>query len=311
MSARLTRSAAATVAAAALLGSAALAFPAAANAATATPPALRVSFTPTTGAAITPGGAARTEVFKVTNTSGKAQKFDGLLSVMAQGSVYLSHGELNGSVTALGRTPATGSLFESQTPGYIGIFHPAGTKWGYFTIPAHATFSWKIALAATKAFPRNDKGIEVAVGAVGPGPVRPSIATVGIKVGKGTGGPVVEKLTGDTSLSVGHPAFESLTVTNHTGAALNQAWLMEPMLQQAPGAKLAVDEWVGSAAKGHWQPFAKDLNAAGLANGASKTFELRVRVVDYTVKAPVKDVLWIMNWDGSAVPVPHQALLVH
>lgn len=81
MSARPTRSAA-TVAATALLGSAALAFPAAADAATpasAPKPALRLSVAPTApGSWLRPGGAARTEIVKVTNAAGKAQKFVGM-----------------------------------------------------------------------------------------------------------------------------------------------------------------------------------------------------------------------------------------
>jgi hypothetical protein len=127
-----------------------------------------------------------------------------------------------------------------------------------------------------------------------------------------TGGPVLEKLTGDNSLSVGHPAYELLTVTNRTGAALKQSWQMLPWIDAKPGAQLAVDVWVGSAAKGHWQTLTRDLNAAGLANGASKSFELRVRVVDYNEKnGYVRDQLEITNWDGNVIPTPHTALLVH
>jgi hypothetical protein len=315
MSACITRSVAATVAASALLGSAALAFPATANAAAPTPkPILQVTATATApNARLQLGGAARTEILKVTNATGKAQKFHGELSANAGGAVYLQSGELVGNVTALGKTPATNSIFVSQSPGYLGAFYPKGHKFGTFTIPAHTTYSWKIAIAATKSFPLNDNLLFVHAGAFLPGASAPGFATVEYKVGNGhTGGPVLENLWGDVELTAyNHPAFEFLTVTNHTGAAL-KSWSMMPWLVQKPGAQLAMDVWVGSAAKGHWVPLTNDLSAAGLANGASKTFQLRVRVVHYNPKAgQIHDMLEVMNWNGDVVPAPHIGLTVH
>jgi hypothetical protein len=102
-----------------------------------------------------------------------------------------------------------------------------------------------------------------------------------------------------------------LTVTNHTGATL-PSWQMLPWINQKPGARLAVDVWVGSATKGHWRALTSDLNAAGLANGASKTFELRVRVLSYNGKTNVHDVMYVENWDGAvAGGAPQWGLLVH
>jgi hypothetical protein len=311
MSARITRSAAATVAASALLGSAALAFPAAANAATPAQPALRMSLTVTApGAALQPGGAARTEIFKVTNNGSKSQKFTGELLAFGDGAVFAGSGALKESVTALGRTPATATTILPQTPGLVGGFYPKGTKWGLFTIPAHTTFSWKISTAATKAFPLNDKGVDLRVGLMGPGDTAPAYVDGFIKVGSGrTGGVVNEYLWGDASLSLGHPAYDTLKVVNRTGAYLN-AWQVQPWIMQARGAQLATDVWVGSPAKGHWQQFTGALNAGDLANGHAKWFKLRIRVVSYTTKNPaVWDEMFIENHDGFSL-APTQELMV-
>ncbi|WP_042383914.1 hypothetical protein [Streptacidiphilus melanogenes] len=316
MSARLTRPVAAAVAASALLGSAALAFPAAANAATPAPakPALQLSVTPTApGTALKPGGAARTEIVTVTNTTGVAQRFSGNLAATAKGAVHLAAGEVNATVTALGTTPATTTVFHAQTPGYTGGFYLKNDMWGVFTLPAHATFTWKLSVVATKAWPLNDDVLRFDVG-VNRGTELSVKKEVDFTLAKGTGGPMVESLQGDGSLSTRRPAYESVKITNRTGADLKQGWWFLPLVSQPTGAKLAVDVWVGSAATGHWQTTTNhSVLVNGLRAGSTATFELRVRVLDYTAKtATVASRLELLNWDGVANPAtPFIPLTVH
>ncbi|WP_042369780.1 hypothetical protein [Streptacidiphilus neutrinimicus] len=314
MSARLTRSAAA-VAASALLGSAALAFPATAGAATPAKPALQLSIIPTaSGTALKPGGAARTEIVKVTNTTGKAQQFSTELVGLPAGAVYLRSGELTASAAALGRTPVTTTDFRAQAPGYVGMFAPKGSKTGVYTLAAHASFGWKLSVAATKAWPLNDGLLHLFVG-VREGVRGPVLyKDVDFTLAKGTGGPMDESLKGDASLSPGRPAYETVTLTNRTGADLEQSWSILADLGQPNGAQLADDVWVGSAAKGHWQRLGvHDLVVNGLRAGASATFRLRVRVLSYTAKTPqVFTRLQLLDWDGVVTPTdPFAGLTVH
>ncbi|SEL38092.1 hypothetical protein [Streptacidiphilus jiangxiensis] len=319
MSARINRSVAATVAAAALLGSAALAFPAAANAAAPAPAAtkpaaLQLSVTPTArGSWLQPGGATRTEIVKVTNTTGKAQRFMGNLMATTEGAIYLRAGELKASVTALGKTPATSTVFQPQTPGYAGVFYATGTQFGAFTLPAHATFAWKLSVAATKAWPLNDGVLRFDVG-VNRGTDLSVKKEIDFTLAKRTDGPMNESLHGDTSLSARHAAYETVTVTNRTGADLKQSWWFLPAVQQLNGARLAVDVWVGSGANGHWKTVTgHSLLVNGLPAWASETFKLRLRVVDYTAKtATVSTQLSLINWDGVVNPAgPVIPLTVH
>ncbi|WP_042420546.1 hypothetical protein [Streptacidiphilus anmyonensis] len=299
------RSAAAAVAASALLGSAALAFPGVAAAATPAKPPLQLSVTPTApGTALNPGGAVRTEIVTVTNTTGTSQPFTTELAGITQGAVNLRSGELTASVTALGRTPTTISSFKAQTPGYVGLFVPKGSKTGVFTVPAHATFTWKVSVAATKAWPLNDGGLRFIVG-VNEGSRYPvQDKQVDFILAQRADGPMVESLRGDASLSPSRPAYATVTLTNRTGADLRQTWSILPDLGRPQGAELALDVWVGSAAQGHWQSTGgRDLVVNGLRASASATFKLRVRVVAYTAKTPVVFTqLTLINWDGVVTP---------
>ena len=317
MTARVNRSVAATVAASALLGSAGLAFPATANAATtpAAKPALQLSVTPTApGSWLQPGGAARTEIVKVTNTTGKAQMFSGDLVALTEGSVFLRAGELKASVTPIGRTPATETDFAPETPGYVGAFFPQHSKWGSFTLPAHATFEWKVSLAATKAWPLNDGVLRFQVGVGQGSPASHVDKETDFTLAHRADGPMNESLLGDMNLSTRHAAYETVKLTNRTGADLKQTWAILPDLGQPKGAELTVDVWVGSAAKGHWQSLkGHDLVVNGLRAWDTATFKLRVRVLDYMARtATLSSGIRLINWDGLVSPAgPYLPLTVH
>ncbi|MBC3844341.1 hypothetical protein GXW82_41850 [Streptacidiphilus sp. 4-A2] len=51
------------------------------------------------------------------------------------------------------------------------------------------------------------------------------------------------------------------------------------------GVGLALDEWVGSATRGHWQAVERITVPGGLADGATDTFRLRVRLTRYQAAA--------------------------
>ncbi len=263
-------------------------------------------------------------VFSVTNNTAKPQKFEAGVGALPQGALYLDGGQLALQVAPLGRTPATSTDFMAQAPGYMGVLYPRGTAFGSdFTVPAHASFSWRLSLAATKAWPANDNGFTLDAFAESPNSPAVSESTSFFKVGKATtGGPIVERLSGGTVVAPGRPAYETLTVTNRTGAALATAWddlayINVPATAKGLAGALATDVWVGSAAKGHWQPVQNTglLNAPrGLANNATATFRLRVRLVDYTTTAAsFRTGFYVLNLAGNATwaTSDHQNLTVY
>ena len=323
MSVRSRATAAIALTTAALAGTAFL--PTAANAATpaAAKPALSTSVSRPTGTLL-PGGRAQSVVYSVTNNTATPQKFTVGAGAMPQGALDLVNGGLSLQVTSLGRTPATSADFISEAPGYMGAFYPKGTAVGSaFTVPAHANFSWRLSFSATRAWPANDNGFTLGSLLATEHSTGPSEISTFFKVGKATtGGPIVESLSGGTVVAPGRPAYETLTVTNRTGAALADAWndlayINVPATAKGLDGALATDVWVGSAAKGHWQPVQGTslLNAPrGLAENATATFRLRVRLVDYATKAASFPAGFsVLNLEGNATwaTADHRNLTVY
>ncbi|QMU75784.1 hypothetical protein GXW83_08565 [Streptacidiphilus sp. PB12-B1b] len=121
------------------------------------------------------------------------------------------------------------------------------------------------------------------------------------------------------SVAPGRPALETLTIANHTGAAINEPW--EAVIDDdgqgfAGQVRLAYDEWVGSAAKGHWQALsgynAGNLTVNGIGVNATDTVKLRIRLVAYTAKAGSGTVpIQVVNFDGITTGNLNRMLTVH
>ena len=248
MSARRSRR---TAAAVVLAATAAALVPAAANAATpsAARAAARPALTMSVGdrsstAALRAGGATESFVVKVTNSTAQSQKFNTAVGELAQGELMFDSKQAHTTVTALGRTPATVSSFIDEQPGVMGSFSPKGKPLGSdFTIPAHATYSWRITEGVTKAWVVNNNGVDLELVGYQPGHSQPfGNTTVDFKVGTHrTGGPVVETLTGGSKVAPGHPAYETLTVTNRTGAAIAAPWTDVVSLSSLSASSLSTD----------------------------------------------------------------------
>ncbi|MEZ0064941.1 hypothetical protein ABIA32_000929 [Streptacidiphilus sp. MAP12-20] len=164
-------------------------------------------------------------------------------------------------------------------------------------IPAHATFEWRLSIGVAKNWLVNDGKIDILTGYEeqgktlhphgGGGPVE-------LTVGDGkNGGPVLVSVAGGTKLSPGHPAWERLTVTNHTGATISEPLKFLPQafaFAQIGQVDLKLYQWVGATAKAkaHWQDITKSgfTVPAGLADSATASAWFQVRVVSYTAKAP-------------------------
>lgn len=223
-----------------------------------------------------PGGPAATVLMKVTNTTGKAVQFtSGNAQFWPAGALTLNDHEVRATFTPVDSAPKL-----IPTPG----------GWSKaVSIPARATDTWKVAVQVAKDWPRNDTGFSIETSVLAQNPFVINKQMASFKVGNDrTGGPVVTALSGVTTLSSAHPAVEKLTVTNRTGARIDRTLAYNADALAAGPFRLAVDEWVGSASRGHWQQL--DGRAvvlpSGLANGATDTVTLRVRVVSYDATTP-------------------------
>lgn len=249
-----------------------------------------------------PGGNPQIFALTVSNNSDKAQPFAPEFTGKATGALALS-----GSVATLtlagtaGGAPASTVDLGTQDSGLLGFLNPAGARQGQpFSIPAHATYTWNLALGVTKQWPANDDGLALSVNGNG---TRVGSGVLDFPVGAGgTGGPMAETLsnTGST-VSPGHPLETTLTITNKTGAALAEQWPNEIVYgadrkgENSNGVTLVTDVWDGTK----WQQLAQDGSLptieAGFANGASVSYKLRVRVLSYDSAAasvPVSMFVW-------------------
>ncbi|QMU68970.1 hypothetical protein [Streptacidiphilus sp. P02-A3a] len=284
----------ATVALAA--GTATALLPAVANAAAPAPakPAVTVSYGAVSARGpLLPGG--RTESFTVTatNTTGKSAPFLGTFSATPQGVFALASADLSLSVVPV-HAPATGFGTIAEEPGLIGQIHPKASKlWGSadFVLPAHASYTWKVTVGATKAWKASDNAVLVNVSnSAAPDDSAP-FSTVDLKVGAArTGGRVVETLTGGGSVAPGRDALETLTVANRTGAAVpgpvggevSTSGLVQDGDQYGPG-RVTVDLLEG----GHWVAL-KGGQLPVLGNGLAKdaVVSYRLRLVSGPYQAP-------------------------
>ncbi len=220
---RVLAASAVALTAAVTIGAAAL--PTAAYADTAVPaPAHPLTLTvgaQTPNRVLVPGGAAESFLVKVVNNSAKAQTFSPSFGAGPKGVVPVTSRDVAVSVAPVGHTPAASSTVLTNGFGVLGGFYPKGAKFGSsFSVPAHATYEWKVSLAATKAWPLNDSNLGLGVY---DNSNHSDVVSdyVYFQVGNGhTGGPVNETLTGGTGVAPGHPAYETLTITNRTGAEL-------------------------------------------------------------------------------------------
>ncbi|MHA6761544.1 LAETG motif-containing sortase-dependent surface protein [Streptacidiphilus sp. PAMC 29251] len=275
--------------------------------------------TPTPAGALTLGGSAETFTVTATNHTATAQKFTAQAGGSTAGAIPLEAADVAFQATALGATPATGGSLNAEDGELLGAFYPAGGAFGdSFTIPAHATYSWKLSLAATKAWPRNDGDftfyVEANAAAVGP------VFTT-FKVGDGkTGGPVSQIIKGDDIVAPGQPAYETLSLTNNTGATLGKDW--RDLLTFAPRdpkgvqtffnqVTLQANVWNGTTyvpveAGDSLPALSKDL-----APGATAVYRIRVDLVKYTATTAAGQlVLNVDDMSGSTAGAAGKVLTI-
>jgi len=248
--------------------------------------------TPAPAGALTPGGGTETFTVTATNNTATAQKFTAEAGGMSAGVLPITAADVTFQATAIGSTPATDGSLNTQDRGLLGAFYPAGGTFGdSFTIPAHATYSWKLSLAATKAWPLNDGDLKFYV----MGNDGATYNSHDFTVGNGkTGGPVLQTINGDNTVAPGQPAYEYLNVTNNTGAPLGRDWTdrltFSPVVPTGSQTfldqvTLETDVWNGRAyvavAAGDPLPApSKDL-----APGATTVYRIRVDLVKYAATA--------------------------
>ncbi|MEY9847637.1 hypothetical protein [Streptacidiphilus sp. MAP5-3] len=246
-----------------------------------------------------PGGRAEVFDLSVSNTSGTDVAFGSELGGGAHGALPVGDNQVTLGMTPV-HAPATALTFGGQDGGLIGSFYPKGGQFGdAFTLPAHATYTWKVTLAATKAWPVNDDRLQLGFN-IGTGGGATVAKQLDLEVGTAkTGGPIVQTLTGGGSaLSAAQPLVMRYTLTNRTGAPVAQSLqpgLLTTSYESVPlTASLAYDLWQND----RWVPLGTD--SAGLpaipahwANGASVSYTVRVRVAGWDAGTGKGDTLGV------------------
>ncbi|MEZ0094941.1 hypothetical protein [Streptacidiphilus sp. EB129] len=311
MSARARVTTAAAIAlTAAITGGTAL-LPTAAHAATpASPLTMTVTGPSSNAGSLVPGGSPETLTVTVTNPTATAQQFAPEVSGSAHGALSIDAPDVAFAVSAR-NAPATDSSIGGQDEGLIGAFYPKGGHFGdHFTVPAHTSYSWLITLGATKSWPLNDDSLKFDVN----GDAGRLNSALTFKVGTGhTGGPVVETLSGGTTLAPGQPLVETLSVTNRTGAAIASPWNSYLDGAITPGVDLGYEVWTA----GHWVPLTHGgapLPAipAGLADGATATYKLRITATGYhAAQSSVKTTLSFESGIGYPIDGASRTLTVY
>ncbi|MGV9319507.1 hypothetical protein [Streptomyces sp. NPDC003660] len=268
---------------------------------------LSISATPAQRGPLLPGGATKNFTFTITNHSSAAVAMNGELHGRAHGALPLVNGDVKLSMQAV-HAPATTAVFGSQDGEFIGAFYPTGGHWGStFKIPAHASYTWKVNVAATKAFPINDDRLGILVGATADNSrVEVSRAT-NFHIGPFSlhnGGPLVTKLTGGTSLTPEKPLTLIAGFTNRTGLPLARKvhpWIGQaaPSRSALSGVTLAYDMWNGKK----WVTVGEHSSAlpalpAHLADGATVNDKIRVRIVGWDNKAHTGLIQLQVAYDG-------------
>ncbi|MBF9067100.1 hypothetical protein [Streptacidiphilus fuscans] len=291
----------ATAATAALLTAGiAVALPAAANAAAPVGPTLPIALTVSAdapGKALQPGGPTETVTIKAANTTAKAADINLEDVSVWSGPLAPKPGSLSLKVTSEGATPATGYSLSQGSFGFglDATVFPKGHPDGAFTIPARTTFEWQVSVGVNKNWPANDGKVNLWVTFEEQGKTLHGHGNYGtqLSVGQGTtGGPVLLSLSGGTKVAPGRPAWEKVTVTNHSGAKIAEPLRVMPYAFAAGPVNqvnLGLFEWVGAHGnvKAHWQDVTHSgvVVAAGVANNASASTWLELRVVSYKATA--------------------------
>ncbi|MBF9069300.1 hypothetical protein [Streptacidiphilus fuscans] len=287
------------VSALALAGAAATVLPA--QAASAAPP-LTTTVTvgnPVASGPLQPGGRAESFTVTVKNISNITAPFSGSVYVTPQGVLSLGQADVSVTETPI-HAPATALALGTDNGGLTGSF--TAKTGGEFRIPAHASYSWKFTLSATKAWPVNDNGFTVAFGG--------SSKVLDFKVGGArTGGPLTATLSGGDYLAANHPMYETLTVVNRTGAAL-KAPIWENLYLSNAGSDYQTvgrtDIRLSTWQNGHWVAWSPNNLPGlpyGLAAGASASITVRFQLVGQTMTTPTGHIeLHIAGGVNGAVP---------
>jgi hypothetical protein len=310
VSSRLSRTA--TVAAIAVAAGLTAVAPAA-HAATPAPapqPAVKVTLgAPAPHGPLLPGGMAETFTVTATNTTGKAQIFDPAFVAAAQGPLGLLRSDVKFSIAPVHGAPAASFDYGTQDGSLFGGIVPKGGKAyrSHFTVPAHFSYTWKVSVAAGATWQANDNALAFTMGNIAT-KVPPVPQTLIFKVGKArTGGPVTVSFSGASKLVLGKFENVDVTLTNRSGARLNLS-----INDQLNFGAYTVDGKVAKPAmasadiqileNGHWVALGKNHalpTLAGLANGTSHTFHLRVRLTGFqttikggTTKSYIGDIAW-------------------
>ena len=108
---------------------------------------------------LTPGGSTLQFSLTVTNNSDEAESFVPVLDIKGVGAVPATSADVLLTVSGVqGGAPASTASLTDGHVALVGYVSPTAGETGKpFTVPAHATFDWELAVGATRHWPVQDK----------------------------------------------------------------------------------------------------------------------------------------------------------
>ncbi|MCZ4125068.1 LPXTG cell wall anchor domain-containing protein [Streptomyces sp. H39-S7] len=214
---RRPRLVAAVTVAAAVCGTALL--PAAAHADAPADKPLGIAFSaPSPSGPLVRGGATESDTVSATNNNDKALDFSPNILGIPVGGSPLDGSEVKLAVVPV-TAPATDVAVGSQGPSVVLTLRPHGEKFSRFSIPAKATYTWKVTVGLNANFPSNDGNLTLTfdTGSSENSPSHPVPAITfqaspAIRIGT-----ITDRFGGDTQVSAAKPAVFSLDVDNQNG----------------------------------------------------------------------------------------------
>ncbi|MDH6577537.1 hypothetical protein [Kitasatospora sp. MAP5-34] len=238
------------------------------------------------------GGATETFTVTVSNSAKHAVTYVPAVWGSFAGPSPIAASDIKFAVQPI-HAPSTGFSAGEQDQGVLASFFPAGGRVGKgFSVPAAGSFSWKVTVGLAKSYPANDATL-----ALGFNSLDNDVSNFArqvfrtsptFKSGQFTEKFVSKYTNGGGTVSATKPLDVALTMHNGSGAAFSsglQTWIT--ILADSKSGQtqpLAVDvlengHWVTLKSQGGQWTLPRI--APGLANGATYTYQLRLRGLKY------------------------------
>ncbi|MEU3458330.1 LPXTG cell wall anchor domain-containing protein [Streptomyces sp. NPDC006733] len=247
---------------------------------------LSIAFSaPTPAGPLVRGGATESYTVSATNGNDTAVEFSANVLGIPVGGSPIDSSQVNVAVVPV-TAPATDVAVGSQGPSVVLTLRPHGEKFSRFSIPAKATYTWKVTVGLAKSFPSNDGNLTLTFDTGGyesnPSHSIPAVtfqASPAIRIGT-----ITDRFGGATQVSAAKPAIFSLDVDNQNGGGhYDKSLRTEVTALGGSAQKLDLfvwisGRWVDVAAPDHVNTWLLPDIPAGLAGDRTYHYKLKLAV---------------------------------